>query len=502
MKRSVVTLVVLLYLSGCTSLPRGEVTTKPMPVSAITNPISSEVVGMEDADRIETINDEEMFISTPLFSGDSLPERRVPYFSISNATVYDLLQTLFAGTGVSYTIESEHPGASIFRRAVSAQNIAGTLPRVLDMFSHSMGFYYHYVDGVLHITPDRQYIAKIPPANEIFDSLPPMLKTLGATDVFLDKTTRAVTYRATKPVQEKASSYLKWLRDNKKLIVYETYIAEVVLDDSTNTGIQWNKLSWFGTAGKTPVNLNITGGNTGVATAGTLGVGAVFTGGHFAVDVLANFLKTQGTVNQLSRIPMMLIAGGETSFRNGGTDYYVSSIGAQSIAANGQIIQGQSQLSPLNTGIDVKIKGDIYDGAVFTKVDMLMNTLIGYKSFPAGQGQTLQAPITTDRAVNTTVRVRSGDTILLAGINYEKYKSAITGLPGGKDSVALATSNEKAVQHSELVIVMRPKIIQFARLPAVSQPLPVVAISSGNKGILPPVITPIAPEPDTIKGKK
>lgn len=478
MKRPIALLLLFasLYLAGCTSLPRGELPNKAtQKLPPIEKPAAAAVIGMSDDFNIDLhgIVDEDMFISLPLEKSDSLPDVKIQSFSISNATVYDFIRIILEDTGVSFSIDTEHTGANVVRRTVTATNIKGTLKEVLDTFSDSVGFYYYYVDGVLHITPDRQYIAKIPPVNELFESLPPMLKTLGATDVFIDKTSRTVTYRAGKPVQNKAASYLKWVRDNKKLIVYETYIAEVVLDDSTSTGIQWNKLSLFGSVSHTPVAVNIANvGTAGSVAAGAVGVGAVFSGKHFALDVLANFLKTQGTVNQLSRIPMMLVAGGDTSFHNGGTDYYVSSIGAPTIATNGQVIQGQSQLSPLSTGIDLKLSGDIYDGTVFTKVDMLMNSLTGYATFPAGAGQTMQAPITADRKVTTTVRVRPGDTIMIAGINYEKYQSNVSGLPGVTGSVALTSTNNRIAQRSELVMVMRPRVIQFSRNAALNTQAP------------------------------
>jgi hypothetical protein len=466
MKKHIGLSLIASCLAGCALLPRAE-----LPVNSkkgilpIERPSGSDVVGSTDDLTIDIsgISDKDMFVSLPLQSGDPIPDITVEPFSISNATVYNFMRAILDDNPkISFSIDSEHPGANVARRFVTATNVSGKLKSVLDTFSNSVGFDYYYAEGVLHLTQDRQYIAKIPPVNDLFDSLPPMLKTLGATDVFVDKTSRTVTYRASKPIQSKTSAYLKWVRDNKKLIIYETYIAEVILDDASTTGIQWNNLSWTGTAGKTPVTIAATSTAGAVAGAGSVGVGAMFTGAHFSMNVLANFLKTQGTVNQLSKIPMMLIAGGETTFHNGGTNYYVSSIGAPTITASGQTIQGQSQLSPLITGIDLKLSGDIFDGTVFTNVVMAMNALTGYASFPAGSGQTMQAPITTDRKVTTAVRVRPGDTIMIAGINYESTHSTTGGVPGIAGTVALPSNISRAAQRSELVVVMRPKVIAFA----------------------------------------
>lgn len=463
---SIMCAALMVLVSGCSILPRSELPNKTPLIAPIEKPADPTVIGMSDAFDIDLhgIANDEMFISTPLESSEALPNFTVPSFSISNASLFDFMRIILDGSNISFSIDAEHVGANVARRTVSASNISGSLSSVLETFSRSMGFYYYYAGGVLHIAPDRQFIAKLPPVNDLFDSLPPMLKTLGATDVFVDKTNRTVTYRATLSTQNKTDAYLKWVRDSKKLIIYQTWIVEVSLNDSTNTGVQWNKLAWTGTAGSAPVAINVSNSTVGTAAAGTVALGTVFTGAHFSMDVLANFLKTQGTLNQLSKIPLMFLAGGNTQLSNGATDYYVSSIGAPTIAANGQVIQGQSQLSPLHTAMTLKLSGDIYDSTVFSKVEMQKTTLVGYTSFPAGQGQTMLAPSTTDISFGPAdVRVRSGDTILIAGVNYEKYSSDISGLPGLKGSVGVATNNSRTSQRTELVIVMSPKVIQFSR---------------------------------------
>lgn len=468
MHKRLLTASLVAALAGCAILPRAELpdaSAQPAEPPPVEKPAPAAVVGMAEdfALDLRGVAVESLFISQPQQLGEPLPNIQVQPFSVSNATLYEFMRTVLADSPLPFAIETAHPGANLARSRVTATNVSGSLKTVLDTFGKTMGFYYYYSEGTLHITPDHQYVARIPPVNELFDSLAPMLKTFGATDVLVDKTSRAITYRASRPVQDRVESYLKWVRDNRKLIVYETYIAEVVLSDEMNTGIQWNKFSWTGSAKNVPVTVGLSGGGAGDFGPGTIGIGSVFTGKHLTLDVLANFLKMQGTVNQLSRIPLMLVSGGETVFRNGGTDYYVSAISAPTVTTTGQVLQGQAQLTPLRTGIDLKLSGDLFDGTVFTQIDLTMNALTGYRSFPAGSGQTLQAPMTSDRAVNTTVRVRPGDAILIAGINYEKHQSMAAGLPGPQGTIAVAAENSKAAQRSELVIVMRPKVIQFSR---------------------------------------
>lgn len=437
-------------LASCGFLPRKEIvpTTDPK----LTMP--KNVVGFAEMPDVRI--DDDIFIAQPMERDEPLPDVNIESFTLANATVVDVISTILAGTNISYTVSSEHPGANVLQRNVVATDISGNLKSVLDDFSASAGFCYQYSRGVLRISLDRQFIAKIPPVNELFDSLPLMLKTLGATDAFVDKTSRVVTYRASRPVQDKVASYLKWVRDNKKMIVYETYITEVALSDANNAGIQWNKL----TTSQGASTFSLAGGVADTAATGSVGIGAVFNG-QFSADVLAAFLRTQGSAKQLSRIPMMLISGGQATFHNGGVDFYISGMGAPTSTVGGQIIPGQLQLSQLKSGIDLTLAGDIYDDTVFTRIDISMNTLTGYKSFPAGQGQVFLAPVTTDRVVGTSVRVHPGETILIAGINYESFSSNDTGVPGVGDSLLLRTGKATSATRNELVIVMKPKIVEF-----------------------------------------
>lgn len=451
-------MVLLTLLSGCTSMSRDPLSEAKTPVLKNIEK-SADVVGLSSQQDLN-IEFDSMYVSSPLVEGDKLPDVTVKTFSIGVSTIPEIMKMILKDTNLTFTIDQDDPASSIVRRQMSATHMSGSLKKVLDTFSNGAGFFYEYREGVLHITPDRQFIAKVPPINNLFESIPLTFQSLGATGVFLDKSTRTIIYRASMPVQSKVSNYLKWVRDNTSMIVYETYIAEVILNDSINTGIQWNKFNWTDSAGKT--NLNVAGGSS--LAAGSLGVGALYTGTNMSVDMLASFLKTQGTVNQVSKIPMMLMSGGSAYFRSGNTDYYISSMSQPTVGTNGSVINGSAMTTPLTTGIEIVLNGDVYDNTVKTYVSLKMDSLIGYRPFPNGSAN-FEAPMTTDRAVKTETRVKDGDTILIAGINSEKYAENSSGFPWFGNWTAFPTSRGRSAHKTELVIVMRPKVIRFNHAP-------------------------------------
>lgn len=449
-------------VSGCALLPRDMlVYQKEAPLLPIEKPNAATVIGIDVGSDIDILGvgngRDAILVAEHLEQGDALPDMRVNRFSVSNATIYDFMRTAISDNSkLSFSIDSEHGGANVMKRSVTAVNVSGSLESVLDMFSESVGFYWYYKDGVLHITPDRQYITQVPPINELFDSLPPMIKTLGGTDVFLDKTSRTITYRASRPSQRKITSYLQYIRENKQMLVYDAYIWEVILTDGSDTGVQWNKFDWTGGANGASTKIGLAGG-TSIADAKGIGFSAVYTGTHVALDVLASFLKTQGTLRSVSQPKIAMISGGSATFRNGTTTNYVSQVGTTTANnATSTTVQTAQVLS----GLDMSLAGDYSDGTIFTDIRLSVNDLQKFNNFTA-LGTQLSLPQTANREIKTKVRARPGDTILLAGINYEKGSQDVAGLPGGGDLVALATSNLRSLQRSELVIIMKPRVIRF-----------------------------------------
>ena len=456
--------VILLFaLSGCASInpstaPKVQPVKTPDPISV--TPTAGVSKGTQQDETLEPLDDD-LFIASPLQSSDPLPDIRVKKLSFSNGSPYDLMRQILAGTGLSF-VESDE-ASSIKKRSVSAVGVSGKLEEVLNGLSDTAGFYWQNKANVIYVYPERQYIAKLPPVNEVFESLPQMIKTLGGDSVFLDKSARTITYRADKPAQEKINSYLEYIRDSKSLIVYDTYIWQVSLNKDVNTGIQWNNFQWSGLAANgAPTAVSVIGGGAGTASNG-LGFGAVYSGAHFAMNVLANFLATQGTLQTISQPKLNLISGGTATFRNGNDTNYVSGISAPTVGPNGQVIGGMTTTSILQTGMQMTLSGDIADGTIYTNVSLTVKDLLGFAPYPAGAGQTLSLPNIANREVNTTIRALSNDTILLAGINGETNSETVAGLPVAGRAVAFPTQNDSSKTKTELVIVLKPHVIRFSR---------------------------------------
>ena len=189
---------------------------KPVPTLGNSREARSETVTAASARDHLVISD---FVST-----EPLPEFQVKGLSFTNASVYDVIRTLVSERGIGLSINASIAQSGALKRNVSAFNMSGSFADVIDNFSKTVGFYYSYREGVLYIEPDREFVISLPPVAELFESIPMMLKNLGATDILLDKSSRIVTFKASKPVYTRASSYLKYLRETRTLITYDSYI--------------------------------------------------------------------------------------------------------------------------------------------------------------------------------------------------------------------------------------------------------------------------------------
>ena len=399
-------------------------------------------------------------IPTALEDTEPLPQHNVPRLSFANTPLQDVLQAVINDANLALAIVWDSPASKISRSSVTMRHLSGDLTSVLNKLADSYGFYWRFKDSMIHIAADRQYIAQVPPIADLFESLPIMVKTLGGTDVFLDKSARMITFRAGSQSYFKIRNYLDVMRKNRSLIVYDTYIWEVILNDASKMGIDWGALP--GAVPATSVTLGsgsvsnasnaLTAGLVNAASGGN-GLSLSFAGSRFSMNLLIDFLRSQGTINSLSQPKIQLLSGGRATLTDEIATTYVARVGAPSISS-GTVIPGSVETSQVKTGVTLEVTGDVSDGTIYSDIALRVSDLISMNSASIS-GTTITLPKTSSRALQTNVRAKPGDTILLAGIQYDKSGSSLTS------GMGIVRSNQSDIVRSELIIVLRPRIKHF-----------------------------------------
>lgn len=472
--------IALLILGGCTQLPRSEsdsgIAPKPAPLSA---PDPANVIGMDDADVVQTIpttdDVQPFYVASPLDESDPLPDIRLTGISFSTQSIYEAMRQILAGTPLSFSINYANPNSAVQRRNVVAEKVSGSLSAILDSLSNTLGIYYTYKDGVINITPDRQYIVSIPPIEDAMDSVVGMIQRLGGQSVHLDKPSRVVTFRASRPDYQQINAYLAHIRKNRVMLVLEATVWEVGLNDAKSTGIQWNKLTAnngqgvatanaaTATSGSIPApdvvqGINLSGGQSS-SLPGSVGLAMVYNTSRFALDALASFLKTQGTLVTLSQPKWSLLTGTKpTTLKTGTETPYVASI-ATTVVNNSVV--NSTTYSKFTSGLEMSVSGDYSDGTVYSTLKLKLTDFIQWVETPSN-GQVTRQPQLANRELEIpAIRLRPGHTVMLAGINIQRAASTDSGLPLGGDSV-VPTYSDRNKTRSELVIVLRvSRMIRF-----------------------------------------
>lgn len=484
MPRSTVSLIALsvaALISGCSS-------TFPRPFRDAPDSTSTEQAvdlpsrqfapgnddGVIDLSTEGTISPEAFLVRTRESRlSDPLPTTARRTVSVTESGLYDALQMLVHGTGISLHVEG---GARALERSgpVAVVALSGNLDSVLRRLSDRMGFFWSYRDSVLTIEPSRQFVVDLPAAlsEDSLAGLTNTIQSLGAVDTYLDRMSRTLSFRANRKQFDVIDDFLRGIRSTGSMLVYRLQIYEVDLNDASSAGVAWNKLASSNfnrykdfsaaTTGAGSVAGSTAGGATAAAPTlpqgSTLdgainaagGFGAMFVGRRFSLDFLVEFLKTQGTVRAVSQPRITMMNRGRSTMRVGETRMIISKIGSS--LANG-ISQITTETTNIRTGLDMSLSGEETGGTIITRARLELNNLVEVESRPVGTS-VLELPRTSDNEFSTTLRLPPGYTAVLGGISKDRVsRNRAVGMS--------KNMQEDSVTRTELVIVMTSNVVRF-----------------------------------------
>jgi hypothetical protein len=386
-----------------------------------------------------------------------LPNKRIKHLSVTEAGLYDVIQLLFEDTSVAVTFEG---GTDNMRRygPVTAYNLQGSLTDVMNQLANSMGFFWSFQNNTLTIESEQQFIIELPPIlnDDNLAGLSNTFQYLGVRDSFLERNGRSMVFRANRKVLRNVEDYLTKVRQSRSMIIYDLQILQVDLKDGSRMGIRWNRYtkaadqnaasttaSTTDSSSKLFSNLNVTSANTGFD--------VFLVGRTFQNSTLIEFLNTQGTVKSLSKPRMGVMSGTKGSLRVGQTTTIVAKVGRD---LSSTISQTTVETKDVKTGLDLNIFGEEHDSTIYTRINISITELLRLTRYQA-LGIDLNLPELADREMKTQVRSRPGDTILLGGIVINKAEN--------DRSIGSAINQSiDDVQQSELVIVIRPRLVIFS----------------------------------------
>jgi len=398
-------------------------------------------------------------------AGVGLPKDRVGPFELRGETLAGALQLILADYDVSIAFETQQ-GLS---RRITVANLKGSLDGVVQRVCSLADLYCAFEDETIIVKDTQVFAVTIPPVGTegdtaFLDDVITGLTAIVGEDVeapVSDPTTRTIIYTATQRSAKLAENYFQRLRANTALVVFETYIWEVSLNAGNSMGVDWAE---FGSLGKFNTGVTVSG-NIGADFTNPVNIGLPTTGalsGDVEPSKFIEFLSRFGAVKTISQPQISVLSGSEAELRVADTENYVSEITTT-------LSEGQSTTSvstdSVDSGFTLGIGSSWDKSTVYADVSIALENVNSIEDFTfsdggdSGTSTTIQLPQTSERELNTQIRVRPGDSILIAGLVRENDDFNSRG-PGFMEPL-LPDSRTAQTQNLELVFMMRPRVIVY-----------------------------------------
>ncbi len=381
---------------------------------------------------------------------EPLSSEYVGPFELRSETLAGALQLILADYDVALAFETEEG----LTRTITVANLRGPLNQVVDRVCGLADLYCAFEDGLLIIKETQTFTVTIPPIGgdtDIMGALATGLQAITGSSPITETATNTIIYEATNRTSRLAERYFQRIRSNTALIVFEVYIWEVALNTDNATGIDWQKIDSFG---KFASGISIPGGVG--ASFNPISIGLPTTGDvAFGSDDVFQFISNYGAVKTISQPQITVLSGAEASLRAADTQNYVSSLSRS--VDNGEVTVS-TETDSVDTGFTLTISSAWDNATIYGTINIELEEFRRFQEFDA-DGTTLQLPETTERELSTQVRIRPGDSLLIAGLVRENDQFDKAG-PGFSEPF-FPTSRSARVSNTELVFLLRPRVIVY-----------------------------------------
>lgn len=390
-------------------------------------------------------------VLVPKVSGTGdLPTEAVGPFELRSETVAGALQLILADYEMPMAFETN----AAFERTVTVTNLRGPLGDVVSKVCGLADLYCSYEGGILVVKETQTFTVTIPPIGgegDVLADLATGLQAITGVAPITERATRTIIYEATNRTAEMAERYFQRVRASTALIVFEVYIWEVALNNGNSTGIDWEKISAFG---KFAAGISIPG-STG-ADFNPISIGLPTTGDvNFGTNDVLRFISEYGAVKTISQPQVTVLSGAKASLRAADTVNYVSSLTRTTDEGD---VSVSTETDSVDTGFTLSIASTWDNATVYGTIEINLEEFRGFQDFDA-DGTILQLPETTERELSTQIRIRPGDSLLIAGLVRENDQFDSSG-PGFSAPV-VPTSRTLRTSNTELVFLLKPKVIVY-----------------------------------------
>lgn len=388
-------------------------------------------------------------------NSEKLPDVQVGPYELRGETLAGALQLITAGRQIPIAFQSDLG----LTRTVTVANLSGKLPDVVGQVCALADLYCIFEAGSLTVKERQTFTVTVPPIGADADRATLLTNVAGAVKAItgrepvVDQSSRTIIYEATSRTAVQAARYFQRLRSNTALVVYETYIWEVALDTGSSMGINWDQI---GSLGKFQTGISLSGAvATGLGTPISIGLPTRGEVNLSSGDVI-KFISQYGAVKTISQPQLTMLSGSKARLRVADRQNYVSQITRTVVNQETTV---STETDSVDTGFTLEIASNWDNSTVYGNVNILLQEVRSIDTFDDNPDAIVQLPQTTEREVQTQVRVRPGDSLLIAGLVRERDSMDKNGL--GIEKPILPTNRTSKAGNVELVFLLKPRVIVF-----------------------------------------
>jgi general secretion pathway protein D len=475
--------------------------------------------------RIEALREQARQTPAPLIG----LRERVPRLSFQNASVRDILSFIGANAGINVTYDTQFQD-----RAYSIELEDITVEEALQQIMQNNQMFYKVVNQrtilVANDTPAKRvqydelvirvfYVSHVDAVelSQLVNTIVRLPTMATQYIVFPNKTANTITVRATTQMADIIEQVIRANDKPRAEVVIDVQILEVNRARAKQYGLNLNAYAvglMFSpevappnqstppvVAPPSPPPFNVNTISQGVSTADFYAT---------VPTALIRFLETDSHTKTIAK-PQLRGAEGTKLTLNLGDDVPVLQTVFGAAAQGGFATIPQSSYTYRAVGVNLEVTPRVtYDGEILLDL-VIENSTLGGSIEVGGQ----VAPTFGTRRVATRLRLREGESNLLAGLLRERDRRDLRGFPGVLRLPIFRqflSDNDQAVDQTDIVMLLTPHIVRTHELTAsdltpiyigtqqnlgLGGPPPLIAPDAGLPaepiGAAPDVITPVSP---------
>ncbi len=459
--------------------------------------------------------------AAPLFNFNSI----VQPIRFQQASLRDIFNFIGEATQINVTYDSTYQDRVY---TISAQDV--TLEQALQQIASANGLFYKVMNPkTIMIIPDNaqkraqyeeQVIVSFPlsyiDSQELAQTINQVIRPVGqalAPAVTASKSTNTVTIRATTSMMAIIERMIETLDKPRAEIVVDVQILEVSRSRAQQYGLDLGTYA-INAVFSPEIDPRVAGGggttengttlNPRPFNLNTVSRGISTSDFYLAVpSAVVRFLETDSETKVIAK-PQLRGAEGSDLKLNLGEDIPVPSTTFTPLAQGGANFNPLTSFTYRPVGVTVQMTPRVsIEGDIQIKL-MIESSNLGAGITIAGQ----ELPSFGSRRVETDLRLREGESTLLAGLLQEQQRRQLSGLPWVMHLPVikqLFSSNDNSIQQSDVVMLLTPRIVRSREFTA-NDLGPIYIGTQSNLGLSgpPPLIgaTPDAPPAGAAAGQQ